>query len=48
LEENGVEKSYTKLIGAGIQEQKFTISVPETAKIENEALVIECLSIEGN
>jgi hypothetical protein len=40
--ENGVEKSYSKRIGPGIQEQKFTIFVPETAKIENETLIIEC------
>ncbi len=41
--ENGAEKSYSKRMEAGIQEGKFTISVPADIKIENEALVIECL-----
>ena len=42
--ENGVEKSYSKRIDAGVQQQKFTIPVPADIRIENEALIIECLS----
>ena len=44
--ENGAEKSYSKRIGIGVKEQEFTISVPQSATIENEALVIEGLRIE--
>jgi len=41
--ENGEKKSYIKQIEAGTREKKFNISLPSTAKIENEELIIECL-----
>ncbi len=41
--EDGVERSTSRQMGAGETEEKFTILVPETASIENKALIIECL-----
>jgi hypothetical protein len=41
--ENGIRKSHSELIDAGAREQKFNVSVPEAASVENEAVIIECL-----
>ena len=41
--ENGVERSNFRQMSAGTPKEKFTILLPKSASIENEALIIECL-----
>ena len=40
--ENGILKSHSEPISAGIKEHRFSIAIPEAAKVENEAVIVDC------
>jgi hypothetical protein len=41
--ENGILKSHAEPISAGIKEHEFSIDIPESTTVENEAIIVECL-----
>jgi hypothetical protein len=42
--ENGILKSHAEPIGAGVKEHRFSIVIPEAAKVENDAVIIESIN----
>lgn len=41
--QNGIVKSHAEPISAGIKDHEFSIDIPESATVENEAIIVECL-----
>jgi hypothetical protein len=40
--QNGILKSHSEPIGAGIKDHSFRIDIPEGATVENQAVILEC------
>jgi hypothetical protein len=41
--QNGVLKSHTEQIGAGVKDHPFSIAIPKGMNVENQAMIVECL-----
>jgi hypothetical protein len=40
--QNGILKSHSESIGAGIKDHPFRIDIPGGATVENQAVILEC------